>query len=454
MSTAQPSDDTYRRDLGGGLTVRWSTAADQPQIGELYGKAFRQAEADPPSPAMLAWLDDLISGRHPLLGPSDFALVEDRERGTVVAATCLMAAEWDYDGIAFPVGRPEIVASAHGYRERGLVRAIFELIHARSAARNQLAQGITGIPYYYRLFGYEYALNLGGSRSVYFAAIPQLKPDQPELFALRDAAQADLPQVRALYERERRRGPVSARIGEPYWRWLLEGQNRASGEGWRTQLIVDGAGATLGYVLTPRQRWGDSIAVVGLASEPHVALPPLLPSVLRALQAQAPGLMIRRAGMPAPARIMFALGAEHPVYDALGPQLAATCEPPYAWYVRVPDLPRFIRHIAPALERRLVGSIVAGYSGELRLDFYRGGLRLVFEAGRLATAEPWSARAEPWGPKPNAGFPPLVFLQLLFGHRSLAELRHAFPDVWAEEEARPALEALFPARSSWVIPLD
>lgn len=121
---------------------------------------------------------------------------------------------------------------------------------AHRLARNQLAQGITGIPYYYRLFGYEYALNLAGSRSVYFAAIPQLKPDQPEPFALRDATLADLPQVRALYERERRRGPVSARIGEPYWRWLLEGQNIASGEGWRTQLIVDGAGATLGYVLT------------------------------------------------------------------------------------------------------------------------------------------------------------------------------------------------------------
>jgi hypothetical protein len=120
----------------------------------------------------------------------------------------------------------------------------------------------------------------------------------------------------------------------------------------------------------------------------------------------------------------------------------------------VPGLPEFIRHIAPALERRLADSIMAGHSGELRLDFYRGGLRLAFEGGRLTTAESWSVRAVSWGPKPQAGFPPLVFLQLLFGHRSLAELRYAFPDVWAEDDARPLLEALFPAQPSWVLPLD
>ena len=53
-----------------------------------------------------------------------------------------------------------------------------------------------------------------------------------------------------------------------------------------------------------------------------------------------------------------------------------------------------------------------------------------------------------------AGFPPLVFLQLLFGHRSLRELRHAFPDVWANETGRALLEALFPSRLAWVLPLD
>ncbi len=58
-----------------------------------------------------------------------------------------------YEDIPFTLGRAVIVATEGAYRNRGLQRAIFGLIHARSAARGHLAQGITGIPYYivYRL---------------------------------------------------------------------------------------------------------------------------------------------------------------------------------------------------------------------------------------------------------------------------------------------------------------
>jgi hypothetical protein len=45
-------------------------------------------------------------------------------------------------------------------------------------------------------------------------------------------------------------------------------------------------------------------------------------------------------------------------------------------------------------------------------------------------------------------------LQLLFGYRSLDELRRIYPDVWAEGEATALLNALFPRRPSMLVPLD
>jgi hypothetical protein len=339
------------------------------------------------------------------------------------------------------------------YRNRGLIRAIFELIHARGEAEGQFAQGITGISYYYRQFGYEYALDLGGRRAVYLAAVPKLKPGAPELYALRDATQEDLPRIMALYDRERARGPVSARIEADYWHWVMEGQNPEAGEGWRIHMIVGASSAeVVGYVMTARKRWGDALGVLGVALEPGVALPSLLPSLLRGLQAQALELPAFKADAPPAARIYFALFGSHPLYDALSPSLTAAVESPYAWYVRVPDLARLIRRIAPALERRLAASSASGYTGELKLNFYRSGLRLAFEQGRLLAAEDY--RGTGWRPEYNAGFPPLVFLQLLFGRRSLAELRHVFPDAWADDTGRQLLEALFPAKPSWVLPLE
>src|SRR4029450_13976046 len=96
----QLSDPAYRRDLGGGLVLRWSTAADAEGIGELYSFVFRGKPEDPPNHTMKAWQRDLISGRHPLIGPGDFALVEDTDRRAIVAATCLIRQTWEYDGIA------------------------------------------------------------------------------------------------------------------------------------------------------------------------------------------------------------------------------------------------------------------------------------------------------------------------------------------------------------------
>ena len=150
-------------------------------------------------------------------------------------------------------------------------------------------------------------------------------------------------------------------------------------------------------------------------------------------------------------KITFMMHRNHPVYEILKTEMLIRRDLPYAWYVRVPDLPTFLRAIAPVLERRLAQSVLAGYSGELALNFYRAGLHMVFVDGRLQTVENW--RSPLWHSNENASFPPLVFLQLLFGHRSLDELRYAYPDVWANEETAFVLKTLFPARASWVIPL-
>jgi len=121
-----------------------------------------------------------------------------------------------------------------------------------------------------------------------------------------------------------------------------------------------------------------------------------------------------------------------------------------AWYLRAPDLPAFLRRIAPVLERRLAASPFARHTTDLRLSFYRCGVRLSFAAGRLA--------AEPWRPshpeEVDAAFPDLTFLKLLFGYRALDELEYMFADCWAgRPETRALLQALFPRLPSLVWPL-
>jgi predicted N-acetyltransferase YhbS len=454
MPEIPPHDPRYRRDLSDGLVARWSAPVDLPGIQELYRYVFRESPEAPLNTYAAEWAADFADGRHPLGGPGDFALVEETHRGAIVAALIVMRQPFEYAGVRLAVGRPEFVASHPDYRNRGLVRAIFDMFHARSAARGDDLQAITGIEYYYRQFGYEYALDLASGYVVPFSAIPPLKEGECEVYALRDATSDDMPLLLRLYARDRARVPISTPIDEPYWHWMLDGQRDAAGKGWRPQIVSDTDGTPAGYVLMRRLRAGAYLDVSAIGFEAGVPPAAALPAVLRALRDRAPSLPgWTSLKDPKPvANLRLFLGRDHPFYALLSEENGARRWPPYAWYIRVPNVPALIQRLAPALERRLAGSPLAHHTGELKLDFYRSGLRLAFAQGRLVAAEPW--QTGPWGPEVDGSCPPLVFLQLLFGHRSLAELGHAFPDVWVNAPARPLVEALFPPVSSWALPLD
>lgn len=418
-------------------------------MAALIGYVYRAGPDEPPNVLDAAFVRLLMRGDHPLMTPQDFALVEETATGTLVACACLWRQTWAHGGVRFPIGRPELVASHPDYRQRGYIRAIFGALHARSAARDDVVQAIPGIRYFYRQFGYEYALDLDGGRTGAFAEFPAAG-DEPEPLALRPAERRELPTLRAAYAQGARRSLVTAAPDAAYWRHKLS-TAEDPGQRWRLLTIADGSGAARGYVELAPVRPGPTLVArqVELADPadwPTAALP-----IVRALRAMAATLPTRGEPGP-PTGVSLVLGREHPLYAALDGVVGAETFPPYAWYVRVPDLPGFLRRLAPVLAARLAGSAFRGFTGELLLDCYRGGLRIAFAHGRLVATADW--RRPVWGGQEHAAFPPLLFLQLLFGFRSLDELRAAHPDVWRRDAAAPLLSGLFPKVNSRVLPLD
>lgn len=438
------------RPLSDGLLLRRATAADTEAVADLNGRIL----ADPDeSPKILAdWTRDLMSGRHPTVTPEDFIVVEDTGTGQIVSSIVLIPQVWRYENIPFGVGRPELVATEPAYRRRGLVRTIFEVIHAMSAARGHQVQGITGIPWFYRQFGYEYALPLVGARQLNLTDVPELKVGEVEPFRVRPADTADTPTLVGLYERQCAGKLVTTEIDETRWRYDLNGHSQDSIQRVNVTCILEPGGQAIGYFSTAAQPWNGQLIVWEVVVAEGKSLHAVLPTVTRALKAQAQAYQpTAEIELKPVTTLRFSLGLEHLVYEALAAKLGPF-KKPYAWYIRVADLPGFIRHIAPVLEKRLAGSVMSGYSGELKIGFFRGGLRLAFEQGRLTTAADWFPpdTDHHWD---GAEFPPLVFLQLLFGYRSLDELCYAFPDCYADEEPTLLLNALFPKRVSLVFPL-
>jgi hypothetical protein len=430
-------------DLGDGLRLRFATAADSEPLAQFNGRIHTHEGFN----AFVAqWTREFASPSHPTCGPENVTLVEDTQTGQIVSSMCLIPQTWTYDGIPFLVGRPEAVGTDPAYRRRGLVRAQFDVLHARSDPAGHLAQGITGIPWYYRQFGYEYAIDLDGGRCVFPQLIAPLKDGETDGYRFRVATPDDLPLVMDLYDQDCARSLVACPRSAEEWKRTSFDVPAESAAYRALHIVETDEGRAIGLIRTSRElSWRGMFPVRMFSVIEGQSLRAMLPSALRWLTGQA-AAAAAAVQKPLPA-VHFELGEQHPVFEA-APELFHKLTPSYAWYIRVAAVPKFLNHIAPVLERRLAQSALNGFSGEINVTECVRGFKLKIERGRI--------RAEAWAPDDTAQamFAPFTFLQLLFGRRSLGDLRYMYPDCWAEDEAAVVFETLFPRRHSNVIPIS
>ena len=197
-------------------------------------------------------------------------------------------------------------------------------------------------------------------------------------------------------------------------------------------LLQDAAGQVAGYLRLPRHHFGEELVVNEVSRLGFDAALAALHHLKALAEARAtPGLRLNLPGNCTLMRLARSLGAHD-----LGT---------YAWQIHVPDMTALLRALAPALERRLADSPFAGLTREAPLRLYRQTIALRFVAGRLTEVA-------------NLGFtqggdvniPPLVFVPLLLGYRTVEELRAAYTDVDVKPAWRLLVDTLFPKVASFI----
>lgn len=439
-------------DLGDGLVLRRAKEDDLEALSAFNAIIHSDKGSEKPDERVHAWTHDLIEKPHPTYSVDDFTIVEDTRTNQIVSSLNLISQNWSYSGIEFGVGRPELVGTHPDYRNRGLVRAQFDVVHQWSAERGELVQAITGIPYYYRQFGYEMAVNLEGCRAGYPIHVPSLKENEKERYAIRPARPSDIPFMMELYELGTKRSLLACIRDEAIWRYELEIKSTDNVSRFALFIVENMLGEAQAFFGTPPFTWGETQAVQVYEVKPGVSWSEITSPVIRYIKKLYDEYSAKEENAKAFGGFGFWLGENHPVYQVIPSKLPFKRNP-YTWYLRVPDLITFMTRIAPVLEQRIEKSYIPGYSGEIKLSFYKGGLRLVFDQGKFRTAEKFQPTAV--SDEGDAGFPGLTFLQLLFGYRSLDELRLTFPDCWAKmDEAYVLLNTLFPKQASDIWPVS
>ena len=426
-----------------GSSCGWPAGRTRWQLAEFSAEV--QADEDLPGELIHEWSLELFEVPPPSFrAEDDITVVEDTTTGRIVSTICLIPQTWSYDGVRMAVGQPELVATHPDYRRRGLVRAQFDVIHERSEAAGHQWQFIDGLPWYYRQFGYSYALDLPPP--------PIWRPSgdvaHSPAVALRPAVLDDVGFLARVTTDGMGRGTLGCVRDHDAWVYELSRRPGALPAGHVLVLErreqADTAGRPIGYVVhSPRLRngnatvWAFELAAGENWLEPTAAVLAHLVDWARTRpDGHAPGV---RLLLPAahPARRCAATRLHHGVPGTIG------------FYVRVRDLAAFLLAVREVLEARIAESPVVGWSGLLGLGLYTERLCLRFDAGRLLDV----SRRPPLregddkrdDERDDANLPVEAFLHLLFGNRSLHQVEATTADCELQTDTGAAfLDALFP----------
>lgn len=414
------NENSLNQPLGDGLVMRTAVNADDVErVSRFNGVIHGQG---------VVGMTRNIFLHHPDTRGRDLIFVEEGGSGDVVSSLCLIPWTVSYDGVTFTSGEMGIVGTLEPYRRRGLIRDQVRFYKQRLRERGCLLSHIQGIPYYYRQFGYEYAMPLDGGLRLTRRDVPQA--DGAAAFTFRLASVDDLPALMQMADEAGRELNIHSVRGEPVWRYLLahsEGTEMES-EVW----IVQQGERPVGYIRLPRHHFGEELTVSEVSRMSFdAALAALRHAADLAEARHTPGV---RLCLPASGTLMRAA-------RSFGAHDMGT----YAWQVHIPDPAALLRAIAPALERRVAASPFAGLSREVSLCFFRQTISLQFEAGTVTAVRDLGA-----GAGGVANMPPQAFIPLVLGYRSIDELYAVYADLHVSAAHRLLVETLFPRLTSFL----
>jgi predicted N-acetyltransferase YhbS len=383
--------------MPGRLELRTARPSDLEQIGTLLVERGEEPDA----------LDHrlVVEGE---LGWDACAVVVDGDR--VVSTATLLDETVRVGDVVLPAGQVELVATDTEYEGRGLVRALMGWAHDRSRDRGHLLQVMIGIPYFYRLFGYEYAIDIPRARALRESLPPGDAPAGP---ALREATTADIPALVALQEAAQAPYDVAMPHPQERWRWLLAHEGS-------TTSVLERDGVVVASARTGLPDEGLLVA------EAAAADPVAAHDLLDALRRMGEPLTIVHRPLTTPGRAWA---------DLLEP--AGTGATQYYARIERPEL--VLDALRPVLTARLRA---AGLGRDVVISTFGRHYRLPWTVdGGLGPVEVGGPMQAP-GVAKGAGVAPDRLPALLLGQVGIRGLEKFHPDVYAPDAE--LFGALFP----------
>jgi hypothetical protein len=417
------STTPYRRAFGSGLILKsLCDERDVERVSTFNGQIFGQD---------VAAMTRALILHHPSTRPEHWLFVEDESSEQIVSSLCLIPWQWRYEDMTLKSGEMGIVSTLDSYRNRGIVRE--QITRFKELLRDEgfHLSHIQGIPYFYRQFGYEYALPLEAQWQLELRNVPDVPEEMTSCYHFRPATVEDIPVLMRLYDEATRHLDISTLRGEDIWQFLLIYNMGTAIEG-ETWLMLDADNQPIAYWRITWHGFGEGL-IVGETSRLSIDAAKVLLHWLKAMALER-GKPYIRFNLPVSNDLLRA-ACSYGAYDT----------GIYAWQIHIVDVVRLLRQLTPVLERRIANSPFAGLSQKVVINLYREAFELHFKQGKLL-----SVNTIGFSHEGEIRLPPMLLAPLLLGYRSHEELRQMFPDVSIHGQSRYLVDVLFPKLDSFI----
>jgi predicted acetyltransferase len=394
------------------------TADDVEQNLEVMRKVFGQNSG----------VDSLVKkllDHHPTMTLNDFFVI--KHHGKIVASLNLIPQNWSIDDVLLKVAELGCVATLPEHRNGGLQRRLVNEFHRQAEEQDYDLCAIEGIPYFYRQFGYEYAIPLNEETRIRLDQIPDYK----STLDIRPFTEGDIPKAMQLLAQSQRKFYIHTVRDEQIWK--MQQKTGFTSESKFDGFTVEKNGNMIAYF-----RIGDKIEDKELMLRETVDTDYYTNrAILKFLKDKGKQ------------REFETLTANISYLDSLSEQLVALGAiqrtPPYAWQIRIVDYVKIFQKMKTLFEKRLAVSSYCHLTEKLNFNFRRYTVQIAVEDGVIADIQRLESNEDG-----TIGLNPIAFTQLLLGHRSRSELEMTYPDFGIRPSHKHLIDVLFPKLPSYI----
>lgn len=376
-----------------------------------------------------AGVDKLVQkliDHHPSMTLHDFLAI--KHDGKVVASVALVPATWSVGGVQMKVAELGMVADLPEYRRRGLIRQLVDEYHRQVGEQGYDLSVLEGIPYFYRQFGYEYAVPLLEETRIGLELIPECDSK----VKIRPFTVSDLPKAMRLLEHSQEKFYVHSVRDPQIWGIQHETMIASDPEPFEAY-AVDDEEETAAYF---RMRENPDEKELLLTEVTEVDRP----------CAQGILKFLKDRGQKHGLETLVALVSYQESFSQHLAAIGATRRTPvYAWQVRIVDYVRIFWKFKPLFEKRLADSMYRRLTETLNFNFREFAIRMTIKDGEIVDVQRVKG-----GERSPLGFNPLAFVKLLLGDWRRDELETAYPDCRVDVSHRHLIDVMFPKLPSYI----